>query len=248
MKKKGIIAVMMTFAACCLLSCNEYTDDLQGLGQRVEILEDSTLGFTNRIETIQKLLEARNTYGIISEIVYNDDGTCTLNFSDGREPITFKNGIDGANGVDGIDGIDGKDGINAASMLGVEQDSDGKYYWTFNGTWLLDANGNKVCAEPTDGKDGKDGVDGKDGKNADPVTDTIVLPQIRINGNGIWEISNDGGKTWTDTGVSADGQNGANGEDGSPDPVFIRTTVTDTEVIFIIHLNKKITTLVIPRL
>ena len=42
------------------------------------------------------------------------------------------------------------------------------YYWTINGEWLLDENGNKVQAQGrdgADGQDGKDGADGEDGKD-----------------------------------------------------------------------------------
>ena len=50
---------------------------------------------------------------------------------------------------------------------------------------------------------GATGADGKDG----------VTPQLRINGDTImWEVSYDGGATWTSMGVVA---TGADGKDGS---------------------------------
>ena len=59
-----------------------------------------------------------------------------------------------------------KDGVTP--VIGVAQDEDGIYYWTINGEWLLDENGNKVQAQGrdgADGQDGKDGADGEDGKD-----------------------------------------------------------------------------------
>ncbi|MCR5180190.1 MAG: DUF4988 domain-containing protein [Bacteroidaceae bacterium] len=235
MKYKGILAFMIAVATYCFVSCDKYSDDLQGLGKRVEALEDSCLDFTDRMETITSLLEAVEANGIISDIQYNADGSCTLYFTDDREPITF------VCGTDGTDGVDGEDGKSAGEILGVKQAANGKYYWTFNGTWLLDEDGNMVPAEPTDGEDGTDG------KDADPAAGEIVLPQIRINIYGIWEISNDGGKTWSSTGVSADGKSGSNGQDGAEDPVVKSATVTNTEVILIVYLNNKVVTLIIPR-
>ena len=45
-----------------------------------------------------------------------------------------------------------------------------------------------------------------------------VAPQMRIRpDNRHWEISIDGGKTWSDTGMVADGKDGTNGKDGEDD-------------------------------
>ena len=76
-----------------------------------------------------------------------------------------------------------------------------------NGQWLLDDNGNKVRAGALDGSDG---TDGKSAAEAN-----IYVPQVRINvSTRNWEISTDGGRSWTDTGFCADGKDGQNGKDG----------------------------------
>ena len=71
--------------------------------------------------------------------------------------ITVYHGKDGVNGTDGTDGEDGKDGTDGqdgtAPVIGVKPDTDGVYYWTLNGDWLRDSDGNKI---PTTGKDGED--------------------------------------------------------------------------------------------
>lgn len=255
MRKIHIFTALLCMC-CFLCSCKEYYEDLQDLGKRVVKLEDSALAFKNDLETMNKLVQAMNTYGIISNIKQNEDGSYTLEFADGREPITFINGLDGKNGENGADGKDGD------ALLGVKKDADGHYYWTFGDKWLRDSDGNKISAEPDDGKDGKDGEDGKDGKDgedAKPTTEDIVLPQVKVGDNGTWEISTDGGETWDDTGVKVDGKDGKDGKDGQDgqdgydgrknDPVFINATVTEDYVIFVIKYGVTgETTVWIPRL
>ena len=59
-----------------------------------------------------------------------------------------------------------------------------------NGEWLLDSEGKKI---PLTGEDGKD----------------AIAPKIRINETtNEWEISTDGGNTWTSTHVAATGEDG----------------------------------------
>ncbi len=75
-------------------------------------------------------------------------------------------------------------------VISVEKGDDGLYYWTVNGELLKDADGNPVCAN---------GIKGDTGAAA-------VAPQVRINPTTKeWEISTDGGETWTSTGIVAEG-------------------------------------------
>lgn len=68
----------------------------------------------------------------------------------------------------GMDGVDGRTLI----PIGVK-DEDGIYYWTVDGEWLLDAEGNKIRAGADQGVDG-------------------IAPQIKVE-DGFWWISTDGG-------------------------------------------------------
>ena len=105
---------------------------------------------------------------------------------------------------------DGKDG--STPVIGVKMDDDGIYYWTLNGEWLTDENGNKIKAVGTDGKDGANGANGENGTNGkDGIT-----PQLKIE-EGYWFISYDNGATWTQLGKATgeDGEDGANGQDGT---------------------------------
>ena len=103
----------------------------------------------------------------------------------------------------GQDGTDGNDGSSAAApVIGVKKDADGKWYWTVNGEWLLDGDGNKVCANGIQGEtgvtgqpgqNGEDGKDGEDGKT----------PVFKIE-NDLWYVSYDDGATWTAVKVSGE--------------------------------------------
>ena len=75
-------------------------------------------------------------------------------------------------------GKDGKDGWTLIPV-GVRSDEDSLYYWTVDGKWLLDDDGNKIRAGATDGVDGEDGI----------------VPQIKVE-DGFWWISHDGGQNF----------------------------------------------------
>ena len=212
---KNIIAVFLTLLMCLLVtSCDkyEYTDKLQGLGTRVEILEDEILQINREIAALQTIIHTIEKNGYITDFIYNDDGTVTIKINDGRT-FTIRNGKDG---------VDGKDGKEIDDFrIGVAQDG-GIWYWTLNGKWILDGDGNKMRASGLDGKDGRDGKDGEDGLDGRDGQDgknnpahPAIVPQVRINTvTRHWEISTDGGQTWEDTGVYADGRDGKDGKDG----------------------------------
>lgn len=118
-----------------------------------------------------------------------------------------------------FNGKQAKPGADAdkAPQIGIKQDTDGAWYWTLNGEWMTDENGNRVIASGrngNDGKDGKDGVDGQDGSNGTNGTNGSdgITPLLRIV-DGYWQISYDNGATWTSVG-KATGENGKDGTDG----------------------------------
>jgi len=189
------ILAVGAFLATGISSCNDkYGDDLRGLGRRVEILEDSLPIQNREILAIQTILYTINTNGFITSVVNNNNGTYTIRFNNGNE-FTLRHGTDGN---------DGRDGSADDFVIGVDKGEDGIWYWTLNGEWIIDDNGNRMRAG---------GVDGKDGKNGkDDINLSLPIPLTRINPvTRLWEISTDGGITYTSTGVLADGQNGKDG-------------------------------------
>lgn len=188
-------------------SCDkyEYSGDLQALGARVEKLEkDGNFNIENinaRLLLLQELVTAIENNGYVTDVTENSDGTYSITFNTGKK-FTLRQGVDGE---------DGEDGEELEYMIGVEKAADGLYYWTLNGGWLLDDDGNKVPASAIDGKDGK----------SSSVTGAKA-PEMRINPTDrTWEVSTDGGNTWQKTGVAADGKDGKDGTDG-PDDIFVR--------------------------
>ena len=126
-------------------------------------------------------------------------------------------------------------------MIGVAQDTDGVYYWTLNGEWLLDDNGNKLPVSGKDGQNGtngsngQDGADGKDGADGQDGKDGIT-PQLKIE-DGYWYISYDNGATWTQlckaTGEDGkDGQNGTDGKDGQDGDSMFQSVTQDENYVY----------------
>lgn len=248
----------LLFAVSALWSCNSDYDD-SALTGRVDDLE-------NRVAKLEELCKQMNTnisslQSIVAALQNNDYVTgvapitkngeiigYTISFAKSA-PITIyhgENGKDGVNGSDGKDGQDGKPGEDgkdgSTPVVGVKQDTDGIYYWTLNGGWLLDDAGNRIKA---DGSDGKDGADGKDGQPGQPGTDGKdgIIPQLKIE-NGYWYISTDNGSTWTNLG-KATGENGKDGDSFfssvTQDDKSICLTLADGTVITIPKQFKRLT-------
>ncbi|MBQ8989510.1 MAG: hypothetical protein IJ067_07450 [Prevotella sp.] len=196
----GLGALLL--AAVAVVSCDKYnyTDDLQHLGLRVERLEQMVLETNQYVADLNTLVKVVEERGYVTRVVETGEGVHTITFSTG-ETVTVRNGRQGR---------DGQDGKDATFLINVAQDPvDGVFYWTMNGEWLLNGDGEKMRAGAVDGKDGKDGVDGKTASEG-----AAVVPQVRINSiTRNWEVSIDGGQTWTDTGRSADGKDGKDGQD-----------------------------------
>jgi hypothetical protein len=151
-------------------------------------------------------------------IVFSKSGTVVIYHG--------KNGADGANGSNGTNGTNGQDGHTP--VIGVQKESDGIYYWTVDGKWLLDEDGNKVKAVGTDGQDGTPGQNVTDG----------ITPEFQIM-NGYWYVSYDNGVSWTRLG-QATGDQGPQGPAGEgsdssifveQDSKFVYLTLSDGTVI-----------------
>ena len=199
--KKLFAFLMVALVGASLMSCQRrLKEQLEELEERVSALEDIAKKTNDDIVAIQSILDALENNVYVTDVITTSEGY-TIQFSDGTSAVISN----------------GQDGVNAP-IISVRQDTDGYYYWTLNGEWLI-VDGNKVRAN---GKDGVDGTNGIDGKNA-------VTPQVRINEDTKeWEISTDGGKTWTPTGVIAEGKdgidgiNGTNGTNGSTPQISIK--------------------------
>ena len=240
----------------CLLigGCQEFDDsaiweDINSLKERVETLETLCRNMNKDITALKALVKAVETRDYITDVapITGTDGVVTgytISFAN-SDPITINHGMDGDNGQDGQDGQDGEDAVTP--IIGVRQDTDGVYYWTLNGDWLLDDEGNRIKASGEDGEDGKDGQDGTDGNPGEDGSDGEngadgkdgVTPQLKIE-EGIWYVSYDNGGSWHEVGP-ATGEQGPQGPQGPQgdkgergDSIFesIDYTSSDDYVIF----------------
>ena len=201
-----------------LVSCDRYNyvDDLQGLGQRVEVLEAMVLEANEELAALSEVVRAVESNGYVTSVRRNADGTCSIEFDNGQS-VTLSDGRQGR------DGRDGRDGKEADVLISVAQGEDSLWYWVVNGEWLRDGEGERIPASAADGRDGKDGRDGRSASETG-----AVVPQVRINPDSrTWELSADGGQTWTDLGTSADGADGQDGQDGKDgaDDIFLSIDV-----------------------
>ena len=199
-----ILSLCTVFSACQKFDDTDIWNSINSLDKRVETLEKLCREMNTNIGALQSLVKALENQDYITNVSpIRESGTVigyTISFAKG-DSITIYHGQDGKDGEDGKDGTDGKDGADGKDghtpVIGVKQDTDGIYYWTLNGQWLLDENGQKIKAVGTDGQDG-------------------ITPQLKIE-DGKWFVSYDNGASWTEVG-QATGDQGPQGETGATGP------------------------------
>ena len=210
--RKGILLVFTMLAT--LIGCGQYDDselksDINDLKSRMAALEKQCKNMNENLTSLQAIVDAiQKQDGIVSVTDLPDGQGYSVKFVSGKVIYLY-------NGKNGTDGVTPK--------ISVRKDSDGIYYWTVDGDWLI-VDGKKVRAVGLDGKDGQNGNDGKDGKDA-------VTPQLKIV-DGFWYISYDNGKSWSKLG-KATGENGKDGQDG--DVFFKSVTVEDGYAVFVMN-------------
>ena len=217
--RKGILLIFTMLAT--LIGCGQYDDselksDINDLKSRMAALEKQCKNMNENLTSLQAIVDAiQKQDGIVSVTDLPDGQGYSVKFVSGKVIYLY-------NGKNGTDGVTPK--------ISVRKDSDGIYYWTVDGDWLI-VDGKKVRAVGLDGKDGQNGNDGKD----------AVTPQLKIE-NGFWYISYDNGNSWNKLG-KATGENGKDGQDG--DGFFKSVTVEDGYAVFVMNDSEQ-TTLRIP--
>ncbi len=149
---------------------------------RVEALELWQKETNSNIAAIQTIIQALESKDYVTSVTPLADGTgYVITFSQSGTITVYH----GKNGADGY-----------TPQISIKKDTDGIYYWTLDGEWMVDNNGKKI---PTTGEKGENGTNGVDG----------ITPQLKIE-NGYWHVSYDNGTTWEQL-DKATGANGANG-------------------------------------
>ncbi len=210
-----LVAITMIIAGCSeSFDDSKIWDKLDDHESRITKLEELCQQMNTNISSLQTIVTALQNNDYVTGVTPITENGKTIGYTitfAKSQSITIYHGKDGQNGADGKDS-------DYLPTIGVKQETDGIYYWTLNGEWLLDANGNKIKAQGTDGKDGangEDGEDGKDGANGENGADGIT-PQLKIE-NDYWYVSYDNGASWTQLGKATgeDGKDGTNGTDGT---------------------------------
>ncbi|MBO5892798.1 MAG: hypothetical protein J6Q31_00855, partial [Alistipes sp.] len=205
---KKLLAYLLSAMMLLAVGCGEEYDDsliwekLNDHEKRISKLEELCKQMNTNITSLQDIIEALQNNDYVTNIApITEDGKIigyTITFSKSGS-VTIYHGQDGQDGY--------------TPVIGIAKDIDDVYYWTLDGDWLLDKDGNKVKAEGVDGKDGQNGANGQDGKNG-------TTPKLKIE-NDNWYISYDNGATWTELGK-------ATGEGG--DSMFKEVTYDDDYV------------------
>ena len=245
----AIISLVVIHSCVNLDGVNSRLDDLENRVVTLEELCKEMNGDISSLKTIVSALEANDYVTSVKPVEENGVVTgYTITFSKSGT-ITIFHGKDGIDGTDGKDGKDGEDGVTP--IIGVRQDSAGDWFWTLNGEWLLDEDGNKIRAngkDGADGEDGKDGIDGTDGEDGAPGKDGAdgITPQLKIE-EGMWYVSYDNGSTWESVGQATgnDGKDGEDGEDGTDGTSIFKNIDTSNPDKIVLTLSDD-TTIEIP--
>ena len=185
-----------------IIGCQEdYNERLEDLEDRVSKLEEICKETNANLAALQTIVTALQEQISITQVEQLSDGY-TIHFSDGTS-ATIK---------------DGKD-TDSVPVFGVKKDVDGIYYWTLDGEWLKDEQGNKVRAQGDKGEQGETGSTG-------------ITPQLKIE-NDYWFVSYDNGEIWSQLGKAV-------GENGS-DCIFKSVLEDEDNVYFILSDDTIIT-------
>lgn len=159
--------VPLILFALVLSSCGKYDDTglvdrLVDLEQRVLKLEELCEELNTNVSSLRILVTALQDNDYVTSVNPVIQGQTVIGYtiSFTKSPsITIYHGKDAETPVIGVKEI------------------DGVMYWTVNGDFLTDSEGNRICATGRDG----------------------ITPQFRIV-DGKWQLSSDGGKTWKEVG------------------------------------------------
>ena len=135
------LSVLLLFSGCT----REIENRLTELEQRLAKVEEQVKELNSQVSLIQNLINGKYFIQSAAELPDGSGYKLVLVDKDGK---TVEKTV-----LCGKDGKDGQDGVTPS--VGVKKDTDGNYYWTLNGEWLL-VDGKKVRANGTDGENGKD--------------------------------------------------------------------------------------------
>ena len=208
-----LLLAALTLAACkyddsaLWEQVNQNTEELAAQAARIAALEAWQAETNTNIEALQTLLSTTDYITAVTPVV--KDGVevgFTISFLN-TPAITIYHGTKGDTGD--------------TPQIGAAQADDGNWYWTLNGEFLTDTDGNPIRANGTQGEQGDQGPAGDDAPLPQLATGTKLNEQQittdsqnkDIEPDAIY-LSVDGGKTWT----RVSGEDGEKGDTGSTGP------------------------------
>lgn len=162
--------VLLGFVSQSCYDDSALWESVNDLDSRVKTLETLCKEMNTNLASLQTLVSAMKQGDYIVDVAPLTENGVEVGYQ-----ITFYD-----RGTVNI--YHGKDGVSSGDVpdFGAKQDADGKYYWTVNGEWILDDNGNKLPVSTAVGAAG-------------------VTPKLKVE-NGKWYVSYDEGKTWEEAG------------------------------------------------
>ena len=192
---KHTLTIFYTFLLLAATSCQheDIWNELRDHEQRIEQLEKQCRELNSNIGAIQAILTAIQQNDYVTEIMKIMENGVEVGYS-----ITFAKG----GTVTIYHGSDGADG--AAPKVSIRKAQDGEYYWTADGEWMTDENGEMIPAVVADDPNGE-----------------YVTPQFRVT-DGKWYVSYDNGNSWKEI----DNKNGGGDE-------FFQNVTYDQDYVYI---------------
>lgn len=197
-----ILVALFTLLSCSTFDHSAIWDELREHEERIEALEAQCRQLNSNVEALQAVLTALQEHDYITDITkIMEDGVETgysITFAKGGT-ITIYHGTDGTEG--------------SAPKIGISKAADGEYYWTSDGEWLTDEDGEKIPAAVPDDPDGR-----------------YVTPHFRVS-DGRWYVSYDGGNTWMEFSVTANDEDDDIFQSITYDSNHLYITLSDGNVI-----------------
>ena len=150
----GIAALFIAATSC--YDDSELVERVNNAEQKIESLEELYNTLSTNVSSLQTIVEAMQK-GITIEKIDETENGYTIYFSDGKT-VQINNAFG-----------------QPVPQIGVKE-YEGRYYWTFNGEWLTDDNGEKILAE-------------------------AAVPEFKIE-DDFWYVSYDDGVNWIQLGTS----------------------------------------------
>lgn len=208
-----LLLAALTFAACkyddseLWEQVNQNTEELAAQAARIAALEAWQAETNTNIQALQTLLSTTDYITAVTPVV--KDGVevgFTISFLN-TPAITIYHGTKGDKGDKGD-----------TPQIGATQADDGNWYWTLNGEFLTDTDGNPIRANGTQGEQGLAGDDAPLPQLATgaKLTDQGITTDSQNNpiaADAIY-LSVDGGQTWT----RVSGEKGEQGDTGATGP------------------------------